>query len=147
MGFDWTPIENSFPAFREDESPMEIVKKIHDYLYRLINQLKYTLQNLDSENWNAAALQVFSESATKGVSEQASRLAAQLSQLSGSLNSLSGRLSETGNRITQNENEINYLQNRASKTEYRLTDVEQDAAQNQIDIDALYEEVVLSLLM
>lgn len=141
MGFDWTPIENSFPAFREDESPAEMAKKIHDYLYRLINQLKYTLQNLDTENWNAAALAVFSESTTKGVTEQAGRLAAQLIQLSGSLSNLSGRLTETGNRITQNENEISYLQNGARETETRLADVEQFASQNRVDIDSIIEEM------
>ena len=147
MGFDWTPIENSFPAFREDESPMETVKKIHDYLYRLINQLKYTLQNLDVENWNAAALQVFSENATKDVSEQARRLVAQMSQLSGSMDSLSGRLLEISNRIVEHENEISYLQNNDSNIEYRVGSVEQDAAQNRIDIDELYEEVAAIALL
>lgn len=147
MGFDWTPIENSFPAFREGESPMETVKKIHDYLYLLINQLKYTLQNLDTENWNAAALQVFSEGATKDVTDQARKLAAQMSQLSGSLNALSGRMSETGNRITKNETAISYLENSASDITGRVGDLEQDVAQNRIDLDELSDEVAaISLL-
>lgn len=141
MGFDWTPIENSFPTFREDESPMETVKKIHDYLYRLVNQLKYTLQNLDTENWNDAALKVFSESTTKGVSDQAAKLAAQLSQLSGSFNSLSGRVSEISNRITKNENEISYLRKDQEDDASRLIAAEEQIALNQIAIEELNTDV------
>lgn len=48
MSKSWMTIENDFPSFTGRESPQEMISKLTDYLFKLTNQLKYTLQNLDT---------------------------------------------------------------------------------------------------
>lgn len=48
----------SFPHIGEDEEPKQAIRKIENYLFMLLEQLRYTLQNLDFDtNFNANELE------------------------------------------------------------------------------------------
>lgn len=49
-------LDSSFPQLSEKQSSSEKIKVVTDYLYMLLEQLRYTLANLGAENFNAAAL-------------------------------------------------------------------------------------------
>lgn len=48
-------IETSFPEFHAGESTAEKVTDIQEYLFKLKEELSYTLRNLDADNINPAA--------------------------------------------------------------------------------------------
>ena len=141
MGLDWTNIENRFPVFRENESPAETIKKLHDYLYLLMNELKYTLQNLDTENWNDKALEKFSFETTKDVGEELSKVAVRLNAMATSVGNISAQLSGLANRVTDVETECSYLQDRADLSDERIKELEMDTAQHRMDLDSLADEL------
>lgn len=45
-----------FPVLREDTSLKEQFQQLHDYVFRLVQDLRYLLGNLSEENWNEDAL-------------------------------------------------------------------------------------------
>lgn len=117
MGINWLPIENSFPNFLDSESPQAQIKKLHDYMYKLTQQLKYSLANLDTSNWNAAALERFSEDTAAGLVEEVKSFAQQLTRVEATAATLSSRIGAVANRVTDTETEITYLQERLSAVE------------------------------
>ena len=48
--------DSTFPRFTEEEGTRERVDRVYDYLYQLLQQLRYTLANLDSDNFNDTGL-------------------------------------------------------------------------------------------
>ena len=55
MPSNWLYIDTNFPAFTGEESMEEKVTSIQDYMYLLVEQLRYTLHNLDLGNMNKTA--------------------------------------------------------------------------------------------
>lgn len=132
MGFNWTSIENSFPVFREDEPPKESARKIHDYLYQLINELKYILQNLDTGNWNDTALKNFSAETVRAVAEDVNRLRGSVSVLVGRVEAAEDDIAEIGLVVSN-------LEKALQEAVERLTRVEIVASDNEKDIGDLQE--------
>lgn len=56
MPSNWLYIDTNFPTFTGEESPNEKITTIQNYLYMLVEQLRYTLRNLGTSNFNAAEL-------------------------------------------------------------------------------------------
>lgn len=56
MPHNFSMLDTQFPHFT-DETTAEKLRKIQDYLFMLLEQLKYILNNLDRDNFNDAALQ------------------------------------------------------------------------------------------
>ena len=66
--------ENSFPTFQKGESPEAKIRKLADYLTKLTEQLRFTLQNLDAGNWNAEALAKLKAETTSEISKTVTML-------------------------------------------------------------------------
>lgn len=49
----------SFPKIEVGEDPQESIRKIQNYLFMLLEQLRYTLQNLGEGNFNDAEMQAY----------------------------------------------------------------------------------------
>lgn len=49
----------SFPKIEEGENPQVSIQKIQNYLYMLLEQLRYTLQNLGEGNFNEKELEAY----------------------------------------------------------------------------------------
>lgn len=138
MGFDWTSIENSFPVFREDESPQVIARKLHDYLFLLVKQLGYTLQNLDTGNWNKVALRNFSTETTKGVAEQMEKQAASLDKTTKDFKTWTA---DQEGQLTATQTAVAYLQALAGGTSDDLKAVCQVVESLAYDVAELMDRV------
>ena len=89
-------IDSGFPSFREGESAQEQNEKLLNYLYKLTEQLKYALNNLDSTNFNTAALSTLISDLGDDVSQQLVTLNALTALLS------SNKVAKAGDTMTGN---------------------------------------------
>lgn len=102
----WSMIDSSFPTFRGDESYKDQVLALQDYLYLLVEELKYQLANLKADNWNTVALEKFQKDTTADTDEQVAELAKQLTNVANRLTALSGDLSKLSDRVGTAEETI-----------------------------------------
>ena len=61
MPSNWLYIDTNFPTFTGKESPNDKISTIQNYLFMLVEQLRYTLHNLDTANMNLTALEQYSK--------------------------------------------------------------------------------------
>lgn len=84
----WALVDSSFPTFTENERSSRKIEKLVDYMKILVEALQYQLENLDTENWNAAALETFQLDTTADVEEQMETLAQKIAALAGEVSKL-----------------------------------------------------------
>ena len=65
MPANWLYMDSKFPDFNGDISTEEKLSQLQNYLYMLVEQMRYTMQNLDTTNLNQTALNVWEEAITK----------------------------------------------------------------------------------
>lgn len=65
MPANWLYMDSKFPDFNGDISTEEKLEQLQNYLYMLVEQMRYTTQNLDTTNMNQAALNSWEEAITK----------------------------------------------------------------------------------
>lgn len=75
MPNNWSIVDATFPTFRGDESPKEQIASLVDYMKVLTEQLKYSLDNLGTNNWNATELKNLSDDVAKLLAEDIEKLA------------------------------------------------------------------------
>lgn len=61
MPSNFSYLDTSFPTFTEGQDTETKITKVQNYLYMLLEQLRYTLNNLDERNFNEAGLQNITE--------------------------------------------------------------------------------------
>lgn len=89
MPHPWALADANFPAFRGDEHPKEQVRQIVDYLMMLSEALRYQLENLDTSNWNTAAMADFQTATTAEVKKTAAQMTQALKELDEQVKKLS----------------------------------------------------------
>ena len=65
MPANWLYMDSKFPDFNGDISTEEKLNQLQNYLYMLVEQMRYTTQNLDTSNMNQTALNSWEEAITK----------------------------------------------------------------------------------
>lgn len=65
MPANWLYMDSKFPDFNGDISTEEKLEQLQNYLYMLVEQMRYTTQNLDTTNLNQTALNSWEEAITK----------------------------------------------------------------------------------
>ena len=65
MPANWLYMDSKFPDFNGDISTEEKLEQLQNYLYMLVEQMRYTTQNLDTTNMNQNALNSWEEAITK----------------------------------------------------------------------------------
>ena len=65
MPANWLYMDSKFPDFNGDISTEEKLNQLQNYLYMLVEQMRYTTQNLDASNMNQTALNSWEEAITK----------------------------------------------------------------------------------
>ena len=65
MPANWLYMDSKFPDFNGDISTEEKLNQLQNYLFMLVEQMRYTTQNLDTTNMNQTALNVWEEAITK----------------------------------------------------------------------------------
>ncbi len=140
MPSNWLYIDTNFPTFTQGESTDEKVTTIQNYVFMLVEQMRYTLNNLDLRNFNAAALDKLQQVITEPVyarledeegkltmlAATAEGLAAQVSDAEGNISAL--QLSEAAltARIQSAEGNVSVLQQTAAGLTARVQSAEGD---------------------
>lgn len=88
MPANWLYMDAKFPNFNGDESTEDKLAQIQNYLYMLVEQMRYTTQNLDTTNMNQSALQGWEEAITKPIYMQLEGEGQRLTQLSATADGL-----------------------------------------------------------
>lgn len=92
MAGNFLDIDISFPSFTGEEDEKELVTGMLNYLRQLVDQLRYTLNNLDKTNFNKKALDEISTGSAGSIAEQVQTLASQLNQTNGNVAAVVRRL-------------------------------------------------------
>ena len=130
MASNWLSVDSNFPTFTGKESPQEQIAKLVDYMVQLTTQLRYSLQNLGTDNWNAKDLEKFASSATADVVKQMKQVSDQLTGIKNTVNNLAARV-----------NEISGVVSRVKDVENTITLIEADTEDHKERIKALEESV------
>ena len=102
----WSMIDTSFPTFTGRESYREQVGALQDYLYLVVEELKYQLANLNTKNWNKTALETFQKDTTAETDEQVKLLQEQLLSVINRITALNSSLSQLTERVGNAEEEL-----------------------------------------
>lgn len=92
MPSNWQAIDNDFPSFTGEESPAQQIKALHNYLFKLREGLKYSLQNLTTDNFNETALQNMTEEQKKAFAQQLISIETALGQVSARVSRISAQI-------------------------------------------------------
>lgn len=130
--------DTSFPQFTEGQSDKEKIEKITSYLFMLLEQLRYSMSNLDKENFNDAGFDEIANIITEPVYIQladddqritalqvtAQGLSGRISDAEGNISSLTATATSLTTRITNAEGSISTLQQTATSLTSRISDAE-----------------------
>lgn len=130
MPSNWSMIDNNFPTWTGNERATDKINALHNYMYLLVEQLKYQLNNLDSTNWNSKALKALQADTTQDVETE-------LTNVAGDLSETAQTLAEILKRISTIETSLSYLERGQGEQDQRLTDLETDMEKIQADVDGL----------
>ena len=130
MPSNWSMIDNNFPTWTGNERATDKITQLHNYIYLLVEQLKYQLNNLDSTNWNSKALRALQADTTQDVETE-------LTNVAGDLSETAQALAEILNRISTIETSMSYLERGQGEQDNRLKDLEEDMEGIQADIGGL----------
>ena len=141
MPSNWLYIDTNFPAFTSEESVEQKIDTIQNYLFMLVEQLRYSLRNLDGTNMNQAALNQYTRSITdpinitirdveKGLENQiditAEGLRARISNAEGDITALQARATGIEATISNAQGDITALQARATGIEATISNAQGD---------------------
>ena len=94
MAFD-----NGFPTFTGEETAVQQIAALHNYLYQVREGLMYSLRNLSKENFNPNALQKMSEDQKTEMEKMLEKVYAQLNQISAEVRSLTAAVSGNSDAV------------------------------------------------
>ena len=109
--------DTQFPNFAGQESPAEQIRTIRNYLYMLLEQLRYTLNNLDAGNFNTEGLKEIKDAISQPILKQ-------LSDTDGNLAELQVTAAGLASRVSSNEGDISQLEQTAQGLSSRVGDAE-----------------------
>lgn len=144
MPHPWAMVDSCFPTFTGEESPREQTRQIVEYMMLLTEALKYQLDNLDTNNWNTAALGAFQSDTTQNVEQQAATLGSGFVTIANELMDLMERvaaLESLPGRIRENEEDIAALQKRIQEAEDKLSVQEEQIDHVLSEVDGLDQDL------
>ena len=126
-------LDLNFPRFTE-ETTEEKVSQIQDYLYILLENLRYTLSNLGAENFNPVSLSKITEPVSAKIKDlegnvtelniTAQGLSTRVSSAEGNISSLEQTASGLTSRVQSAEGDISSLQQTATGLTSRVSSAE-----------------------
>ena len=99
MPGNFVNIDNELPTFTGQESEKAMIEAMVSYITQLVDQLKYTLRNLDTTNFNAKALSDWEAESTEDVVNQVTTLTALVNQMGNQVSGLSTRMGTAEGKI------------------------------------------------
>ena len=126
MPSNWLYIDTNFPSFTQKESDGEKIETMQDYLFMLVEQLRYTLRNLDLKNMNKAAMNGFLQNIREPIYAKIEDTNKNVNELSITAQGLSARISSAEGNITQLGATADGLSARISNNEGSITNLTAD---------------------
>ena len=126
--------DTQFPNFAGQENPAEQIRTIRNYLYMLLEQLRYTLNNLDSGNFNSEGLKEIQDAISQPILKQ-------LSDTDGNLAELQVTAAGLASRVSSNEGDISQLEQTAQGLSSRVGDAEGNISSLQQTANGLSSRV------
>ena len=102
----WAMIDSSFPTFTGKENYRDQVQALQDYLYLVVEELKYQLANLNAQNWNKTALKKLQQETVEPTNEEITKIQTQIAGISTKLTALGTSLSQLAERMDAAEEEL-----------------------------------------
>lgn len=145
MPSNWLYVDTNFPTFTGQESTEAKVSTIQNYLFMLVEQLRYSLHNLDTGNMNPSALDRYANGLTDPIYRQLSDNAGNITQLqidakglqmqitnnAGDIHNLSITAGELASQIADANGNISSLQQTASEISSTVANQGGDISQLQ----------------
>lgn len=119
--------DTQFPNFAGQESPAEQIRTIRNYLYMLLEQLRYTLNNLDAGNFNSEGLKEIQDAISQPILKQLSDTDGNLAELQATAAGLASRVSSNEGNISQLEQTAQGLSSRVGDAEGNISSLQQTA--------------------
>ena len=114
--------DTSFPRLTEEMPVREQLMRVENYLFVLLEQLRYALSNLGAENFNDAALKEIGEAINEPVLSV-------ITDMQGNISSLEQTASSLTTRVANAEGDISSLEQTASSLTTRVSNAEGDISQ------------------
>jgi len=114
---NWLYIDTNFPTFTGEESTNEKINRIQNYMYMLVEQLRYSLHNLDLTNMNQTAVKQYESYLTAPIYGR-------IEDSEGNINELKLTAEGLAGRITDAEGNITVLTATAGKLSAQLSDAQ-----------------------
>ena len=128
MPSNWLYIDTMFPSFTGEEDLEEKVTTIQDYIFVLVEQLRYTLHNLDLSNMNAAAVDQWEETITEPLYVRIEGAEGQITQLAITQDGMAGQISDAEGNITALQATAQGLNTRITSAEGNITSLQATAS-------------------
>lgn len=119
--------DTQFPNFAGQENPAEQIRTIRNYLYMLLEQLRYTLNNLDAGNFNTEGLKEIQDAISQPILKQLSDTDGNLAELQVTAAGLASRVSSNEGNISQLEQTAQGLSSRVWNAEGNISSLQQTA--------------------
>ena len=94
-------VDTNFPGFQKETDTEEKLRTMQDYLYMLVEQLRYSLYNLDTGNMNQAALAAFEKALTEPIYVRIENGEGAVAALKLTADGLLSRVEDAEDRITE----------------------------------------------
>lgn len=127
MPNNWLAVDSNLPDLTKVNDPKEQSRLLLNYMVALVEQLKYSLNNLSASNWNATALGELkvsvNEDTLRAVSDMQNRLTrfgASISEISGYVNGVENAVSELQLKEREISSAIQQLQIDDADTNRRI---------------------------
>lgn len=126
--------DTGFPSFTEDMTSDQKIDRVMNYLYMLLEQLRYTLFNLGVDNFNGAEIDDLAKIITDPVYLR-------LEDGMGNLTSLQITVEGLTSRVQNAEGDVSVLQQTADSISGRVQNMEGDLAQVTLTAEGLVSRV------
>ena len=132
--------EEALPKYKEGEQDKERIKTLYNYLFMLVEQLRYSLGNISADNFNETALKELetdisapivrrvedAEGNISTLTQSAGLISARLESTEGSVSSLALTAELLSSRITSAEGSVSNLTQTANSLSSRISNAEGD---------------------
>ncbi len=139
MPSNWLYIDTNFPAFTKDESTEEKVTSIQNYVYMLVEQMRWTLNHLDWSNFNQQELGKFQQLITEPLLARIEDDEGNLAQLALSAAGLASQVSNQAGQISlisQKADRIDWIvASGTSASNFTMTDRAIQLVSENINLD------------
>lgn len=127
MPSNWLYIDTNFPTFTGEEETEEKVSSIQNYLFMLVEQLRYSLRNLDLKNMNPAAVERFTGTITEPIYGRIEDAEGNIAQLGITAQGLAAKIGDAEGNIASLQVTAKQLASQISDANGNISQLQQTA--------------------